>query len=137
MDTVAIVSVISSAVVAVSGVAFPLIYQYLRSKDIKKDKRKKEVNQAAIEFLQTLGLISGPVSDYGSMPPFDQMSQLVGNYYAWERAVWVLIGEERREVVAKVRTEVEASDYRFARQEQPKWSKMVLETTAMAIEAIE
>jgi len=110
--SIALISVITSGIVAISSVIFPLLLNLLaeRAKWMreKHSTEIKNVNEITITLLDKLAAFrSGDVEHAQTIIYLKVLSDTISAFYAWERALWARLKTDEQETIKELRKEFE------------------------------
>jgi hypothetical protein len=138
MDTIkwdiAVISVITSGVVAVASMLFPLIINFLLDSQKWSRERKAaeadKIEKAAAELLDVLAdFRSGDVLRATNRSPQMVFSQLLSNYYTWERTMWLHCKKSEQPRLLELRKEFENGDPKSFLTSAPNLVNEILDLT--------
>jgi len=138
---VAVVSVITSGIVAVAGLLFPLLMNFiLDSRKWSREKKAAEaekVDKASVTLLETLSIYRTRDAFMAAGRPEKAIhSDILSRYYAWERAISSHFRKTDFERIKQLRAKFENGDYQTFYDDEPALAGEILDLTHSAIEKI-
>jgi len=132
-DIVALVSVITSGIVAVSHVLVPLINDQLKHRRERKIAEAESINGAATAVLGLLAVFrSGDVHTASKKSIKQVYAETLAAYYRWERKLPWSIKAEMVERIAKLRKGFESGNYNSLYKEGPSLADEINTITDLA-----
>jgi len=133
-DSIAVIAVITSAIVAIASALLPLFFEYSRRKEERKSKEITNIEAAASELLNSIALYaSGRVEEAGRMSRYEAYSILLSNFYKWEVAVWPRAENTESQTISDIRKVLqETSDKSQLASEHSEIADRILRVTKSA-----
>lgn len=107
----ALVSVITSGLVAILSLVVPIVIDYRKSIRESKFAKVEALNQTTLELLGQLShfryRIWGDIEESAAKPIQQITSELRSKHYAWERAIWAPLNQSERDRVKGLRKKFE------------------------------
>ncbi|CAG0947620.1 hypothetical protein ANRL1_04344 [Anaerolineae bacterium] len=135
----AVVSVITSGIVAIAGITLPLFLNLII--DSRKWSRERKANEidkiskSTNELLKVLSMFrSGDVQSASKQPIPSVYSDLLSKYYSWDLNIAQHFKNANSEQLGHLRASIEGGNYQTLYDNAPKLAGEILSLTRMAIE---
>lgn len=138
---IAIVSVITSGLIAILSVIFPLLLNLLteRAKWERENKSAelKNINEITNYLLNNIAdFRSGNVSSATRNSIEKAKSSIISSFYTWERVMRQRLNDSERIEIKTLRKEFEDGDYKTLYEKGPILADKILEITALVSDRI-
>lgn len=129
---IAIVSVITSGLIAIFSVLFPLLLNLLTERaKLEREKKSaelKNVNEITNYLLRNLAdFRSGNVTSATEGSPEKAKSSIISSFYTWERVMRQRLDDSEREELKTLRREFEDGDHKTLYTDGPFLADKILE----------
>lgn len=140
-NSIAIVSVIVSGIVAISSVIFPIIVNFITDRARWKREQKSieinSLNEATNYLLRMLANFrSGNVTTATKDTKEKAMSDIIHAFYSWERCVWVRLNGDEQDTIKDLRKKFETGNYQSFFDDGPTLVDKILTNTDTVIRRI-
>jgi len=111
MDWVALASVITSGLVAISSFLVPAITDRVKWKREREAARADSIDKVTVDLLRYLSFLRAnqPHVAAQTMSPQEVYSGLLNSYFAWEHTLWSSWNRAQRESAKEMRTQLESA----------------------------
>lgn len=140
-NSIALISVITSGIVAVSSIIFPIIVNLLTDRaKWKREQKSIEINAlneaTGIVLRMLASFRSGNVTQATNATLGKAMSDIINAFYSWERCIWTRLMDDEQEKIKSLRTEFETGNYQSFFDQGPTLVDKILTITDTVIRRI-